>query len=231
MNLKYNSLSIDWELEIRKRYAQPLASETGEFPDSESIHARMIPICYEESISNGASLSSAAFMAVATENFVKGLLSSTFARTRSNGPSGTVNGTMTRKYRQQLEREEMGFTRGEVVRNTANGLLPVEAKEASARKAIGVRDLKLTLELGPSVLGSMPLVINQIMNGYLEEELEAEQQDYELESTAGFNGVEQQDSATDEMDIDGDDWDWDGADAEDQEQLISVLDECLSLAA
>ena len=136
---------LDWELEVRKRYAQPLASETGEFPDAESIHARMVPICYEESVVNGAAFPCATFMAIATENFIKGFLSSVFSRTRSNGPSGTINGTTTHKYRRQLEQEEMAFTRGELVKNSANGLLPIEAKEASGREALGVRDIRLTL--------------------------------------------------------------------------------------
>lgn len=169
-------------------------------------------------------------MAVATENFVKGLLSNVFGRTRSNGPSGTINGTMTRKYRRQLEREEMAYTRGDVVRNTANGLLPIEAKEASTRKALGVRDLRLTLELGSSVLGHMPLVISQIMDGYLQEELEAERQDYISEASPGVDETDQFLSA-DEMDIDEDSMDWEGATPADRGQLASILDECLSMAA
>ncbi|KAK2865455.1 hypothetical protein FQN49_003555 [Arthroderma sp. PD_2] len=219
----------NWELEIRKRYAQPLASETGEFPDSESIHARMTPICYEESISNGAAFPCAAYMAIATENFVKTFLSNVFGRTKSNGPSGTINGTTTRRYRRQLEREEMAFTRGELVRNTTNGLLPIEAKEASIRQPLGLRDLKLTLDLAPGTLGHMPLVISQIMGGYLEEELEAESQCY-LEAKVGADAPDEA-SSGDEMDIDEEPWDWEGATATDHNQLSSILDECLSMAA
>ncbi|KAK2750655.1 transcriptional coactivator hfi1/ADA1 [Myotisia sp. PD_48] len=220
----------NWELEIRKRYAQPLASETGEFPDAESIHSRMTPICYEESLSNGPSASCAQFMAVATENFVKTFLSNVFGRTRSNGPSGTINGTMTRKYRLQLEKEEMAFTRGELLRSTTNGLLPVEAKEASTRKALGLRDLQLTLDIGPAVLGHMPLVIHQVMNGYLEEELEDERKPSLLGALGATEKTEQAPSG-DEMDIDDDDsWEWEGATAGDHNQLCSILDECLSIA-
>lgn len=223
--------TADWELEIRKRYAQPLAAETGEFPDAESIHARMVPICYEESLPSGAGLPSAEFMAIATETFVKEVLSAVFSRTRSNGPSGTINGMMMRKYRQQLEREELAFTRGEITKDSATGLLPVEAKEASVRRPLGVRDLRLTLELGPGVLGHMPLIIDQVMGGYLEDELEAGKQEH-LE-----NGVSQPVEvkiAEDEMDADDVDdilSDWEGGTAADREQLGSLLDECLSLAA
>jgi len=223
---------IDWELEIRKRYAQPLAAETGEFPDAESIHARMVPMCYEESLPSGAGMPCAEFMAIATETFVKDVLSAVFSRTRSNGPSGTINGMMMRNYREQLEREELAFTRGEIVKDTATGLLPVEAREASTRRTLGVRDLRLTLELGGAVLGHMPLIIDQIMGGYLEDELETEKQD-RLEN--GVSEIREIKSAEDEMDLD-DDFedsfsDWEGCTAVDRDQLGSLLDECLSMAA
>ncbi|KAK2762802.1 transcriptional coactivator hfi1/ADA1 [Arachnomyces sp. PD_36] len=219
----------NWELEIRKRYAQPLASETGEFPDAESIYARMVPICYEESVVSGAGLPCAEFMAIATETFVKQFLSGVFGRTRSNGPSGTINGTMTRNYRRQLEREEMAHTRGELMKNTANGLLPVEAKEASNRLPLGVKDLRLSLELSGGLLGHMPLVVDQIMGGYVEEELEAERQDQLIASLDNIESQIQASSA-DEMDIDEVGWDWEGGGTEDRENLGSLLDDCLAIA-
>ncbi|KAL5048529.1 hypothetical protein BDW71DRAFT_196167 [Aspergillus fruticulosus] len=214
----------NWELEVRKRYAQPLASETGEFPDAESIHARMTPICYEESVVNGAGVACAEFMAIATETFVKEVLSVVFSRTRANGPSGTINGMMKRSYKQQLEREELAFTRGEIAKDGATGLLPVEAKEARTRSALGVRDLRLSLELGNGVLSHMPLLVDQIMGGYLEDELEADKRD-----RADTNGTEPADMV-DEMDVDEADWGWEGATAGDHQQLGSLLDECLSMA-
>ncbi|KAF9891270.1 hypothetical protein FE257_004834 [Aspergillus nanangensis] len=222
----------NWELEIRKRYAQPLASETGEFPDAESIHARMVPICYEESIVSGAGLPCADYMATATETFVKEILSVVFSRTRSNGPSGTINGMMMRKYRQQLEIEELAFTRGEIVKDGATGLLPVEAKEANVRKPLGVRDLRLALEIGEGALSHVPLIVDQIMGGYLEDELETDKQDRVDE------GVElpkaestKLNHFSDEMDVDESEYDWEGGTFDDREQLGSLLDECLSMAA
>ncbi|PYI01070.1 WD40 repeat-like protein [Aspergillus sclerotiicarbonarius CBS 121057] len=220
----------NWELEIRKRYAQPLASETGEFPDAESIHARMVPICYEESIVSGASLPCAEFMAIATETFVKEVLSVVFSRTRSNGPSGTINGMMMRKYRQQLESEELAFTRGEIVKDSATGLLPVEAKEASIRKPLGVRDLRLSLELGGGVLSHMPLLVDQIMGGYLEDELETDKQDRVEEVEISHAGAKP-DSFVDEMEVDDAELDWEGGTIADREQLGALLDECLSMAS
>lgn len=224
-------LFADWELEIRKRYAQPLAAETGEFPDAESIHARMVPICYEESLPSGANIACADFMTTATETFVKEVLSAVFSRTRCNGPSGTINGMMTRKYRQQLEQEELAYTRGEITKDTATGLLPVEAKEASTRKPLSVRDLRLTIELGGGVLGHMPLITDQIMGGYFEDELETENQGLEngTDDIVDIKGAD-----ADEMDLDDLDdslSDWEGGAAADREQLGSLLDECLSMAA
>jgi transcriptional coactivator HFI1/ADA1 len=220
---------LDWELEIRKRYAQPLASEIGEFPDAESIHARMVPICYEESVVSGAGLPCAEFMAIATETFIKQFLSGVFGRTRSNGPSGTINGTMTRNYRRQLEREEMACTRGELVKNSTNGLLPVEAKEAANRMPLGVKDLRLSLELSGGLLGHMPLVVDQIMGGYVEEELEAEREDQKFASLDNIDEGGQLFSG-DEMDIDEAGWDWEGGMTEDRDNLGSLLDDCLSIA-
>jgi hypothetical protein len=214
----------NWELEVRKRYAQPLASETGEFPDAESIHARMTPICYEESVVNGAGVACAEFMAIATETFVKEVLSVVFSRTRCNGPSGTINGMMKRSYKQQLEREELAFTRGEIAKDGATGLLPVEAKEARTRSALGVRDLRLSLELGSGVLSHMPLLVDQIMGGYLEDELEADRR-----GGTDTNATEPTDM--DEMDVDEADWGWEGATAGDHQQLGTLLDECLAMAS
>lgn len=216
-------------MEIRKRYAQPLASETGEFPDSESIYTRMIPICYEESIVSGAGVPCADFMAIATETFVKEVLSVIFSRTRSNGPSGTINGMMMRNYRQQLEQEELAYTRGEIGKDSATGLLPVEAKEAAVRKPLGVRDLRLALELSPGALSHMPLILDQIMGGYLEDELETDKQD-RVDEAVDIPHDDMKADFADEMDVD-DGVEWEGAAATDRDQLDSLLDECLSLAA
>lgn len=195
----------------------------------------MVPMCYEESLPGGASLPCAEFMAIATETFVKDVLSAVFSRTRCNGPSGTINGMMMRKYRQQLEREELAFTRGEIAKDTATGLLPVEAKEAATRRSLGVRDLRLTLELSRGVLGHMPLVIDQIMGGYFEDELDTSKQDRLPNGVSGVSEHHVGKLEDDEMDLDndedGDFSDWEGGTTFDREQLGSLLDDCLSMAA
>ncbi|KAI5301031.1 transcriptional coactivator hfi1/ADA1 [Ascosphaera pollenicola] len=219
----------NWEVEVRKRYDQRLASEIGEFPDAETIKNRIVPICYEESIFDGPTAACAPLMAIATENFVKDFLSTIFSRTRLNGPSGTINRAMTRRYRLELEEEKMAFTLGDITKNTTNGLLPVEAKEASTRKPLSVRDMKLTLELGGGVLGHMPLVANQINNGYLKEELEAEC-DGQFQDAERTNERRSAQEPANNENTEEDDMDWEGADPEDKGQLESLLDDCLSAA-
>lgn len=199
----------------------------------------MVPICYEESVASGAGFPCAEFMAIATETFIKQVLSSVFSRTRHNGPSGTINGMMTRKYRRQLEREELAFTRGEISKDVATGLLPVEAKEASIRQPLGVKDLRLALNLGGALLGQMPLIVDQIMGTYDEDELELERQGYveEMREKAGADNAitaaaaaATETNGVDAMDVD-EEWEWEGAAMADREQLNSLLDDCLSLAA
>lgn len=191
----------------------------------------MVPICYEESIASGAGLPCAEFMALATETFVKEVLSVVFSRTRSNGPSGTINGMVTRNYRQELEHEELAYTRGEIAKDSATGLLPVEAKQASTRKPLGVRDLRLALELGNGFLGHMPLIMDQIMGGYFEDELETGKQDREEDSGVDVGNDESKYGFEDEMDIDEVESEWEGGGMEDREQLGALLDECLSIAS
>ena len=223
---------LDWDLEIRKRYVQALASETGEFPDPESIHNRMEPMCYEEGITSGASDGTAAFMAVATETFIKEVLSGIFGRTRSNGP----NYVMTTAYKRQLQREEDALLRGDIQKNV-NSLLPVEQAAASQRRPLGMDDVRLALEMGDMYLGQMPLTSERIVGGYLEggEDASAGQlegaMDGELPNGVnGVNGTHGVDGAQDgDASMDDTDWGWEGGGAVDRQALGSLLDECLSI--
>ncbi len=76
----------DWDLEIRKRYLPPLASETFEFPSPPDLHARMVPICYEESLPNGCSYECAEFVSVALEHYMKSVVSNIVGRVWSDLP-------------------------------------------------------------------------------------------------------------------------------------------------
>ncbi|KAI9675610.1 MAG: hypothetical protein M1817_000976 [Caeruleum heppii] len=238
----------NWDPEIRKRYAQPLASETGEFPDIETIQNRMTPMCYEEGLVGGAADGTTAFMNVATETFVKEALSGIFGRTRSNGP----NYIQTAKYKRQVEREEDAWLHGELQKN-ANSLLPVEEVAAAQRPALGMTDFRLAVELGEMHLGHMPLTVARIMGSYLEGEFDedeeydggAEEEDDEDRtverpetakrpmlqpaSTALTNGVNGIHASSDTPSIDESDWGWEGGGMADREALGALLDECLAI--
>ncbi|MCJ1424836.1 transcriptional coactivator hfi1/ADA1 [Sticta canariensis] len=228
----------NWDLEIRKRYSQPLASETGEFPDTDAIQGRMVPICYEESLPNGAGASCAEFMATATEQYIKAVVSSILARTRSNVPAAGGSGIMTRKYRRQLEREEEAFQKGEVVRGVGSGLLPVEAREAGGRRRLGMGDLRLAVGIGGCELGQMPGLVKGIMGGWEEGVLEGwtrkgDAVDDEMEEMerwgARMNGVINGGYAADDgTETDDGDYGWEGGGATDRTQLNWLLDEILA---
>jgi transcriptional coactivator HFI1/ADA1 len=165
----------NWDLEIRKRYTQPLFSEILEFPDAAGIFSRMVPICYEETVAGGASMPCAELVAAGTETFVKDLLSSVFNRTRANGPryeNGAAGGVSTGAYLRQLEREEDDFHNGKVHKGRDSGLLPVETREAIARRPIGMADLKVAGGVGRGLWNGMPLIGSRVAEAALEHELE-----------------------------------------------------------
>ena len=213
----------------------------------------MLPICYETGLVSGHAIDAAYFMSVATETFIKEVLSSIFNKTRSNGPgatgsAGTGGGAswvQSQKYRVQLEREEEAFLRGEVQRDKS-GLLPIEAKAASERGPLGMADVRTALGIGDCGLGQMPVVVQQIMFGYREGELEGwddyswpegydygkilgelSGEDIEMEGmdgTDGANGVNGHNY--DEVDEYG----WEG-EYDDKTVLDNLLDSCLAIGS
>ena len=231
----------DFDLEIRKRFAQPLAVESGEFPDVGLITGRMLPFCYEAGLANGHVADAPQLMSVAAETYIKEILTQMFSRTRSNGPgdSGSAGfgiGTtwiQTRKYRKQLGQEEDAAQRGEITRDKG-GMLPVEAKAASERGPLGMADMRLALEMADTGMAHFPILMTQVVYGWREGELEY------WDDYSWVNGqrpaIEELPVANDEqalangyldsMDIDNDVW-WDGADGKDVDMLDGILDSCL----
>ncbi|KAJ4166725.1 hypothetical protein NW754_016651 [Fusarium falciforme] len=222
--------NMNFDLEIRKRYAQPLAVESGEFPDIGMISGRMLPFCYEAGLVSGHAGDAPQFMSVAVETFIKEVLTQVFSRTRSNGPgdSGSAGfgvGTtwiQTHKYKQQLEYEEDAAMRGEISRDKS-GLLPIESKSASERGPLGMADLRLSLEMADTGMAQFPVLMTQVLYGYREGELE-NWDDYtwihdqgpegyvEENHVAGINGgrvYELPNGHPDAMDIDTETW-WGG---------------------
>ena len=239
-----HSANPDWDLEIRKRYSQPLASETGEFPDTDTIHNRMVPICYEESLPNGPSAACAEFMATATEQYIKSVVGSVLAKTRSNlaGAAGSISIT-THRYRRQLDREENMLSKGEMSRGMVSNLLPAEAKEAAARRPLGMGDFRIALDVGGDCgMGQMPTIVENIMGGWPEGVLEGwgrrpDNEDVSMpdadteRSGARVNGV-----LTNGVHVNGnahvdgnDNFGWEGGSARDRETLFTLLDECLAI--
>ncbi|KAK4249051.1 transcriptional regulator of RNA polII, SAGA, subunit-domain-containing protein [Corynascus similis CBS 632.67] len=246
---------MNFDLEIRKRYAQPLAVESGEFPDVSNIEARMLPFCYEAGLASGHAPDAAQFMSIATETFIKEVMSAMFSRTRSNPPGDSGNAgfgpnnnwIQTHKYRKQLAKEEEAFQRGEITRDKT-GLLPVEAKAAGERGPLGIADLRLALEMGDCGLANFPIISTSVIYGYREGELE-NWDDYtyvdgrervaDLDGDVEMGGVKGNGTGKDaepltngvvhgdQMDIDDDTW-WEGAGPETR-LLDGVLDSCLAV--
>jgi transcriptional coactivator HFI1/ADA1 len=211
----------------------------------------MLPICYETGLVSGHVPDAAHFMSVATETFIKEVLSSIFSKTRSNGPgasgsAGTGGGAtwvQTHKYRTQLENEEEASLRGEIPRDKS-GLLPIEAKAASERGPLGMADVRTALELGDCGLGQMPVVVQQIMLSYREGEVEA-WDDYtylepyvrivgeDADSDIEMGGVNGNVNGVNGHAYDGetDDWGWEGAEEDDKILLDNVLDSCLAIGS
>jgi transcriptional coactivator HFI1/ADA1 len=240
---------MNFDLEIRKRFTQPLAVESGEFPDVGAIGSRMLPFCYEAGLANGHVSDAPHLMSVAAENFIKEVLTQVFSRTRSNGPgdSGSAGfgiGTQwvqTHKYSRQLSREENAALRGEMTRDKS-GMLPIESKAASERGPLGMADFRIALDVGDPGIFSFPIIQTQIKYGFREGELEnwddytwlndqGRTQPYVPEVEGGtMNGATKQEllnGHSDAMDIDDEIW-WEGADPQDMMALDNVLDSCLS---
>ncbi|KAI1341415.1 transcriptional regulator of RNA polII, SAGA, subunit-domain-containing protein [Xylariaceae sp. FL0016] len=235
---------MNWDLEIRKRFAQPLAVESGEFPDTASIEGRMLPICYESGLVNGHASDASQFMTIAAETFIKEFLSTVFSRTKSNGPgdsgvAGFGSGTgwiQTHKYRRQLRKEEIAFSRGELSRDKS-GLLPVEAKAASERSPLGMADLRLALEIGDCGISAFPTVRKSVVYGYRDGELENYDNytwlhgckplllDEEKQAAVFQNGGAEPDA----MDIDEEENPWEGTSAQDMQSVDQVLDSVLAV--
>lgn len=228
-------------MEIRKRYIQPLASEVGEFPSASTIYARMVPICYEESVPGGASEASADLVAIAAETYIKECLALVFHRTRSNMPglvgmgaaaAGVSNGILTSGYKSVLSGEEAKFAKGEVQRGRENGLLPVEAREAALRRTVCIGDLKVAKEIKGRGLGEFvtPYVEEWVADGWEEGERE-EWKSMMGEREEGSNGVVPMaiDGEMDGEDEGGGAWGWDGTGTKAGDELSSLLDDCLAV--
>jgi transcriptional coactivator HFI1/ADA1 len=190
-------------------------------------------------------------MSVATESFIKEVLSAIFSKTRSNGPGESggaglgvaTSWIQTHKYKRQLAQEEDAAHRGEITRDKS-GLLPVEAKAASERGPLGMADVRIALDMADSGMAQFPVITTAIFYGYREGELE-NWHDYtwlpgeELRATAAkedamdIRPTEPEplvNGHVDAMAIDSEPH-WDGSDPHDMRALDSVLYSCLAVGS
>jgi len=75
-------LNKNWQTELTTAYSAPLASESGEYMDTESILARCVPICYDEGLGNAMTDETARFVGLATDMFVREVLGTLLGRIR-----------------------------------------------------------------------------------------------------------------------------------------------------
>jgi transcriptional coactivator HFI1/ADA1 len=214
--------------------------ESGEFPDTSSIEAKMLPSCYEAGLVQGHASDAAQLLSIATETFMKEFLSTVFRRTRSNGPGDSGSAgfgagsawIQTHKYRRQLRREEAAFAKGDITRDKS-GLLPIEAKEASERRPLDIADLRLALDLGDCGMSYFPSVTKSIIYNYREGELEhwGDHTFIDGHEPAIPDEVKQEkiNGHADPMEVDGDDYGgWEGAETMDMQALDNILESCLA---
>lgn len=219
----------------------------------------MLPFCYESGLTNGHNADAAQFVSLATETFIKEVMTSIFSKTRSNGPGDSGSAGLgvssswiqTHRYRRQLAREEHAAQRGEVTRDKS-GLLPVEARAAGERGPLGMTDLRIALEMADNGLAHFPMITTAASYGYREGELEnwhdytwhPGQEPEDALSKADKGGkdavrdIRPQGAELpnghgpgDAMDIDLDEMLWEGADFQDGPALDSVLDSCLAVGS
>lgn len=218
----------NWDLEIHRKYAQPLAAETLEFPSLTDLQNRIEPICYEEGVSGGAQGSAlqacAELMEQAAEVYIKELLTQLCGHSRSNG-EGCIQ---TSKFRHQLRREEEDVERG-ILSRTAAGLLPVELDQAAKREPLNAHDLRLSLQTQDRHFKQEPFLSESIML--------SQYPDLNGSASIGYggavkpltNGASKNDIGGDPMIVDEDDWGWQGGTAADQDALMGALDDCLGI--
>ncbi|RMZ88315.1 hypothetical protein DV736_g4458, partial [Chaetothyriales sp. CBS 134916] len=157
----------NWSLEIRKRYALPLFSESLEFPDSNAVQARIVPICYEAGLVSGAGSQCAELIQTATETFLKNLLHDVFNRVRANGPrydNSAGSGIFTGHFKRQVLKEEAEVSAGRLSRSRDDDMLPIESRTRQSQRPLSVADLKLADAVGPTLFNGMPTVGASMQN-------------------------------------------------------------------
>lgn len=221
----------NWDIEIRRRYAQPLAGETLEFPTQNDVQNRIEPICYEEGVVGGAAqgmlTTCAEMMEQATEVFLKELLGEMYAHARANS-EGCIQ---TSKFKSQLRKEEDDLDRGVVQRNPA-GLLPVEMEVQAKREPLNMEDLHLALQLSDTYLKQDPFLSQHVvLNRHPEIHPEPPKVNgvFAKPIMNGTLSKNDRNGHEDAMAVDDPEFTWRGGTKADAEELLGVLDDCLAV--
>lgn len=227
----------NWDLEIRRRYAQPLASETLEFPTPSDVQSRIEPIAAEEGLLGGTQTTvqaCAELVEQATEVYLKELIGNLCEHSRSNG----VGCVQTAGFRRQARREEEELERGVVARNSA-GLLPVDVEVLGRRGVFGMEDMRLAMVLedvylrrerflGEGVwLGRWPAVA-EAEGGLEQARKPAVNGVWHSRPGVGNGPVLRAPGGEEQMPVDEMDY-WQGGGTTSRTELLTVLDDCMAV--
>ncbi|RMY75525.1 hypothetical protein D0863_02542 [Hortaea werneckii] len=219
---------MNYEMESRRRYAQPLASETLEFPTLNEMHARIEPIAAEEGLA-GSTQSTvqacAELVEQATEVYIKELLGQLRSHTKANG-EGCIQ---TSAFRRQLQREEEDTERGVVQRNAA-GFLPAEMDVLAKQEPLDMEDLRISMLNNDFFLKQDKFLAEEI---WLDRYPEVGEHDDTFIANGG--PVQNGDVAmferaeTEEASVADDAEHWQGATKAAHMELGGILDDCLAV--
>ncbi|KAK6359795.1 transcriptional coactivator hfi1/ADA1 [Orbilia brochopaga] len=182
-------LNKNWQNEVLNAYQSSLAVESGEYIDTETIQARCVPICYEEGISSNVSEETARFIGLATDFFVKDVLTTMIDRVRLEEHRRVLKDDDTTAKNRKKAVEKVGGT-------------------------ISMEHLRLSVSLSDNLIRQMPLSVYSILgnlNQYSRTEDDEEEGDEDdtdvlgrgragkrIRLDSGPNGT-----APDHMDVDG----------------------------
>lgn len=213
----------NWDTETRRKYIQPLAAETLEFPSVSDMQNRIEPICHDEGLlgsTQATTQACAELLEQAAEAYVKTILGELQSRTRSN----RTDCIHTAKYRNQLRQEQSELERG-TLQKTVNGLLPAESDLQSKRDPLASTDMRLAVEMrDPFLIKDRFLAEKTMLDRWpgLPDVIETNG-----DSSSNTNAMDSL-SVADEL-ASADMPVWQGATKEATNNLMSVLNECLAL--
>ncbi|KAK3114062.1 hypothetical protein LTR53_007993 [Teratosphaeriaceae sp. CCFEE 6253] len=217
------------EFEARRRYAQPLASETLEFPSQNDMQNRIEPICAEEGLAGSTQTAlqhCAELVEQATEVYLKEILGKWMAHARSNA-EGCIQ---TAKFRRVARREQVDGERG-VLQRSAGGLLPVEVEAQAKRRPMDMEDLRTSLQLHDPFLKRSRFLQEGIGLGRWPEDAGyengrangLEKKEVVVNGTVGRNG-----RAGGEEQGEAEEY-WKGGTGAGQAELMGVLEDCFAV--